>query len=164
MIHGNEKAGASLFSIVAAASICRSGNPLFFWSAYKMAKEEFYKEMEGMSFHRIQSADEITGDEPQIILMESESPEDLVASLSKIDAHRILFVKNFEVLPEALRKELLGRELLIIAGDLEEVLTKNAVQKFKTQIFFSPYPDIEIPPLNKYEGFVVGEGKAGLLL
>lgn len=166
MIHGNEKAGASLFSVNAAVSICKSGNTLFFWSAYPMAKEEFYKEVgaAGPGIRRIKSADEITGDEPRILVMEDESPEALSASLHKIDANRVLFVKNFEVLPEELRKELLKKELLVIAGDLKGVLAKEEVQRFRTQASFSLYPDVDIPAFQKYEGFIVGRGKIGLLL
>jgi hypothetical protein len=159
VIHGRERSGASLYAIIAAASIYRNGDGLFFWSAHHMAKEEFAKEMiPGRNIHRIDSADEITSRAPQVIIMENESPEVLGLSLAKLDPTRVLFVKNFETLPEELRKELLNRKLLMIAGDLEKAMTKEAIFKFETQIFFSPYPGVTLPPLGKYEGFIVGKG------
>ncbi len=164
VIHGREGSGASLFSIIAAASVCRNGDPLFFWSAYLMAKEEFRKEMvDGPTMRRIDGADEITGREPQVIVMENGIPEALGLSLPKLETQRVLFVKNFETLPETLRKELLDRKLLIIAGDLEKVLTENDILHFKTQIFFSPYLGITLPPLEKYEGFIIGKGTTTVL-
>ena len=96
LVHGKEGSGASLFSILVAVSLCRMGRPLFFWSAYPMAKEEFRKEFgEDVEMHSIQQASEITDAEPQIIVMENGDPEQLIAALPKIDSNRILFVKNF---------------------------------------------------------------------
>ena len=159
LIHGKERSGASLFSVVAVASLCNNGNLLFFWSAYPMAKDEFYKEIEGKpGIHRIKEVDEIASEEPQIIVMENEASGALSASLSRIDPDRIIFAKNFETLPESLRIELLKRKSLIVAGDVENMLTKDEFLKFRTQVFFSSYLGINMPTLEKYEGLIIRNG------
>ena len=84
--------------------------------------------------------------------------------LSEIDIGQTLFVKNFEVVPSETREVLLKRKLLIIAGDLEKILTKDEVLKFPTRIFFSPYPGIKIPVLKKYQSYMFLNNKNGKII
>jgi len=51
-IHGKEGSGASFFSVVMAALICRGGNPFFFWSAYWRKKNLGKNLMENQKFTR----------------------------------------------------------------------------------------------------------------
>jgi len=141
LIHGKEGCGASLFSVKLVAEFVKKGNPLIFWSAYPMAKQEFRKEFNNNI-------------EPHAKIIESENPVELGKVLSEIDAGQTLFIKNFEVIPSETREMLLKRKLLIIAGDLEKTLTKDEVLKFPTRIFFSSYPRIKIPALKKYQGYM----------
>jgi hypothetical protein len=146
VIHGKEGRGASLFSIKLVAEFVKNGKPLTFWSAYPMAKQEFRKEL---SNHI----------PPDVIFIESEDPLKLDKILSDIDAGKTLFVKNFEVIPSETKSKILRRNLLIIAGDLEGILTKEEILKFPTRIFFSPFLGIEIPVLEKYQGYMFSENK-----
>jgi len=116
-----------------------------------MAKQEFKKEL---------------GDNmpSSVIIIENENPAELNKILSEIDSGQTLFVKNFEVMPSEIKTELLRRKLLIIAGDLEKTLTKDEVLKFPTRIFFTSYPGIEIPKLEKYQGYIFSKSKAGKVL
>lgn len=146
LIHGKEGHGASFFSIKLVAGFVKKGNPFIFWSAYPMAKQEFRKELNN----------NVPSD---VIIIENENPAELNKILSQIDTGQTLFVKNFEVIPSETRKALLERKLLIIAGDLEKALTKDEVLKFPTRIFFSPYPEIKIPVLEKYQGYMFSKNK-----
>ncbi len=146
LIHGKEGHGASLFSVKLVAGFIKKGNPFIFWSAYPMAKQELKKELNN----------DVPSD---TIIIEDENPIELNKVLSEIDAGQTLFVKNFEVIPSETRKKLLERRLLIIAGDLEKTLTKEEVLKFPIRIFFSPYPGIEIPVLEKYQGYMFSKNK-----
>jgi len=47
VIHGEEGSGASLFFVKLVVTLAKAGNPLTFWSAYPMAKNEFLKELGG---------------------------------------------------------------------------------------------------------------------
>lgn len=150
LIHGKEKHGASYFSIKLVAGFVKQGNSLIFWSAYPMAKQEFRKELN----NNVPS---------NIIIIENENPAELNKILSEIDIGQTLFVKNFEIVPSKTREALLERKLLIIAGDLEKTLTKNEVLKFPVRIFFSPYPGIEIPTLEKYQGYMFSKDQGGII-
>jgi len=150
LIHGKEGHGASFFSIKMVAEFVKKGNPLIFWSRYPMAKQEFRKELN----------DNVPSD---VIIIENENPVELDKTLSEIYTGQTLFVKNFEVVPNETRKKLLERKLLIIAGDLEKALTKEEILKFPTRIFFSPYPGIEIPALEKYQGYIFFKNKSGVI-
>jgi hypothetical protein len=140
VIHGKKGSGASLFSVRLIAALAKVGNPIIFWSAYPMAKDEFRKEL-----------GEDLGQ--QITVIENEDPSQ-AAVLLKNDLDRIVFIKNFELIPENIRTELLKIKLLIISGDMENVLTVDQILKFPTRILFSVYLGINLPPLEKYEGFM----------
>jgi hypothetical protein len=164
VVHGKEGSGASLFSIVIAGLICRSGRSLCFWSAYPMAKEEFRNELNGTPhIHSVKSNSDITGEKPQVIIMENEDPGELVAALRKIDPDRVLFVKNFETLPEVARYSFLKRKAVVISGDLEGVVDTDTILKFPTRIFFSPFSGIDLPALEKYQGFMISPEKDGMV-
>ena len=113
-----------------------------------MAKQEFRKELD----NNVPS---------NVIIIENENPVELNKIISEIDTRQTFFVKNFEVFPKETLKKLLERKLLIVAGDIEKVLTKDEVLKFPTRIFFSPYPGIKIPSLDKYQGYIFSKNKNG---
>ena len=94
-----------------------------------------------------------------VIIVENENPAELSTIISQLDAEQTFFIKNFEVIPRETRKLLLEKKLLIIAGDLETILTKGEVLKFPTRIFFSSYPEIKIPALDKYQGYMFSKNK-----
>ena len=106
---------------------------------------------------------EITGQESQIVIMENGDPEALIAVLPKIDSSRVIFVKNFEILPEKVRNDLLKRKSLVISGDLQGIVTKDDILKFSTRIFFSPFPGVDLPVLEKYQGFMLSFEKKGIV-
>lgn len=140
LIHGKEGRGASFFSVKMVAEFAKK-NALIFWSAYPMAKQEFKKEL--------------NNNVPKnVIIIENENPAELDKIISEVDTGQTIFVKNFELIPEEISKKLLERELLIIAGDLEKVVVKDEVFKFPTRIFFSNFSGIEIPNLEKYQGYI----------
>lgn len=146
LIHGKEGHGASFFSVKLVAEFAKKGNPLVFWSAYHMAKDELKREL--------------NGNVPEYVkIIENENPTELDKVFSKIDSAQILFVKNFELVPKNLIEKILERKLLIICGDLEGILTKDQVLKFSTRIFFTPFLGIEIPKLEKYQGYIFSNNK-----
>jgi len=151
LIHGKEGHGASFFSIKMVAGFVKKGNPLIFWSAYSMAKQEFKKELNNNV-------------PPNVIIVENEDPAELNKIILEIDAGQTLFVKNFEIVPGETRKKLLERKLLIIAGDLKKTLTKDEVLKFPTRVFFTPYLGIEIPSLEKYQGYMFSKNNNGEII
>jgi len=148
LIHGREGHGASFFSVKMVAEFVKKGSPLIFWSGYHMAKDEFKKEFGGNIPEHVK-------------IIENENPVEIGATLENISEEQILFVKNFELVPNNLMEKILERKLLIICGDLEKALTKEEVLKFPTRIFFTPYPGIEIPELEKYQGYIFSKNKAG---
>jgi hypothetical protein len=150
LIHGKEGRGASFFSIKLVSGFVKKNNPLIFWSAYPMAKQEFKKELN----------DNVP---PNVIIIENENPAELNKILLEIDVGQTLFVKNFEVIPSEIRKMLLKRKLLVIAGDLEKALTRDEVLKFPIRIFFSPYLGIKIPNLKKYQGYIFSNNENGFV-
>lgn len=160
-VHGKEGNGASLFSVILAASVCRSGFPLLFWSAYPMAKEEFRKEI--LDAYFVQHADKIEDKEQQTIIIQNDDPNELIKASVKIMPERILFVKNFETVPREIQADLLKRKNLIISGDLEHTPARGALTAFPTRIFFSPFPGIALPELKKYEGFMLAADKSGFV-
>jgi len=145
VIHGKEGSGASFFSVKFIAELAKAGNAITFWSAYHMAKDEFRKEVGG----------ELN---QQITIIENEDPN-LTTELFKTDPNIILFVKNFEVIPEDIRTKLLKVRLLIISGNMENVLTKEQILEFPIKILFSEYPGVDLPSLEKYEGYMFSKNK-----
>ncbi len=127
-----------------------------------MAKEEFYKEFDGTA-HRIKTSAEINEVETQIIVMENGDPKELALALPKVEPGRIVFVKNFETVPKEIASDLLGRQYLIISGDMENVLPKDDVAIFPTRIFFSPYAGVDLPTLEKYQGYMLSTKKNGVI-
>lgn len=128
-----------------------------------MAKEELKKELSGSpAIHSIANADDISGDEPQIMIIEDGNPQELKEALGKVNPGRIVVAKNFETLPEVVRNTLIKRENCIISGDLEKVLTVEQISKFSTKIFFSPFLKMELPLLLQYQGFISYSGGTGI--
>jgi len=146
LIHGKEGCGASIFSIKLVAEFIKQGNPLVFWSAYSAAKETLNKEFNGTL-------------PSEITVIADENPQNLEAVLAKVHSNQTLFVKNFEVASKEIREKLLTKNLLIIAGDLENVLTKEEFLSFPTRILFSSFEGVDLPVLEKYQGYLFSKDK-----
>lgn len=139
VVHGKEGSGASFFSVMLAAALSRS-NDVLFWSAYQMAKDELRKEL--------------AGEEARVNIIDSGDPTELEKVVPRMDSGSILFIKNFETIPQIIREQLLVRRSLVISGDMENVLSLAALRLFTTKIFFSPYHDLDLPQLAKYQGHI----------
>ena len=73
------------FSIKLTTGFVKRGNPLIFWNAYPMAKQEFKKALN----------DNVP---PDVTIIGNENPAELDKILSKIGLGQTIFVKNFEVI------------------------------------------------------------------
>lgn len=169
LIHGIDKAGASLFSVTVATQFFLNNKKILFLTAYPMAKEEFLSQVAG------------SGKENQVFYL--ESPGDIsnvvhfngvivrsgdwklclavLETLSDIE-QRIIFIKNIEsILTKELFLAVKMRDKLILSGDVDKTgfAEEIIVLHFKTKIIFSPPKEnvgVDIPILDRYVGFIAG--------
>lgn len=147
LIHGKEGSGASLFSIITAALLCRAEQPVLFWSAYSAAKEELSKELNGNIPKNI-----------YIILEGIEDTSPFKEAIETSDPRTIIFAKNCELLPRDIVSRIITCDSFVLSGDFEKLIGVD-IDLFKTKIFFSPLfitGGIQIPILEKYEGYLFG--------
>ncbi len=142
LVHGKEGSGASLFTIVLAADLARAGEQIVLWSAYPMAKRALEEEL---------------GEDVFNVTMLAEGERALMEALPSVSVGRILVVKNCETLSTSALEAVTGLPTVIASGDLDAVKA-SAWDGFRTKVLFSPglHPVAAMPPLAKYEAFLMG--------
>ena len=158
LIHGGAGSGASLFSIsLLAEQFCLQGKKILFFSAQTMARDEF-----------LTQANQTTDN--QVIFIKSGDQDSFVhtiETLSDID-ERVIFVKNIEDYDEKVWQAIRDKQKIIVSGDIEDASLQDKLlqKKWETKIFFSQLPadlGIQLPPLERYQGYLIGSNKTGIV-
>ncbi|MBP6883973.1 MAG: hypothetical protein KBC06_01950 [Candidatus Pacebacteria bacterium] len=155
LIHGEDKAGASLFTITFAVNLFASGSKLLFLTGYEMAREEFLKQT--TSTHK--------GDDAVIFFLKDEVEEfaRYMTTLPDIN-DRVIVIKNIDLFDEKTFDLIGNKQKIIISGDINKCPYKNKIQQmnFVTKVLFSKLEDNEIPELQKYQGFLTQNHTSGI--
>jgi len=153
MIHGEDKSGASFYTICLAAKWFLQGNKVIFLCGYHMAQDSFEeqvgKEHVGAIFYTKEKAQE---------------QEFRMAVSKKFEDNMLLIIKNIELFgPEELSC-ISNFQNVIVSGDILRSTAKNEILKkeFATKIYFSELPSTNLPPLAKYEAFVISKNHQGI--
>lgn len=168
-----EKTGGSHFSITMVVDLFLQGSKILFLTAYPMAKDNFLEQV-GSDHSKIAfvtSVEELEkAKDAQVIILESGN-EILFNEVAKILPdlrERVILIKNMEVFSKAVFDVCLGLEKVILSGNIDTCIDKERISKkdFKTIIAFSK-PEIslpiEIPILEKYTGYLLGNNKSGIV-
>ncbi len=150
LIHGEDKAGASLFTITVAANLFAQGEKIIFLSGYPMAREEFFKQI---------------GTDQQVpFFIKDEIPQFIEAVKNLPDIkERVVVIKNIELFSEEILNLVSSFPKIIISGDINQCTFKSEVIAipFNSKVFFSPFENMELPELDKYQGFLESDSKTG---
>ncbi|MEK7654014.1 MAG: hypothetical protein AAB345_01890 [Patescibacteria group bacterium] len=149
LIHGEDKSGASLYTMSLAANLYSQGSKLLFLCGYKQAQEEFVKQVGSSN----QNANFLTKERAgnfKTLLAESTD--------------RIIFIKNIELFSDDIFDLVKENERLIISGDINQCSFKKKIleKSFTTKIFFTQLNGFDVPELQKYKGFLKSENLQGL--
>lgn len=144
LIHGEHGSGASLYTVTLAANFYAKGFPILFLCGFPMAEEEFVKQVgnydrEKVKFYTKEKVEEFK----KIIISENTN-------------NFVLVVKNIELFGEDIGDLVAGKHNVIISGDINKSEFKDKLldKNFTTQIYFSPFENVDLPQLNKYDGFI----------
>jgi hypothetical protein len=155
LIHGEDKAGASLFTITFAANLFTTGSKLLFLTGYEMAREEFVKQI-GIS--HVENND--------VIFCFKDSVNQFIEYLNTLSDinERIVIVKNIDLFNEEIFHLISNKQKIILSGDINKCGFKKAILgiKFKTKVMFSTLEGEKIPELQKYQGFLMHEDISGV--
>jgi len=75
----------------------------------------------------------------------------------------IIIIKNIELFSNDIFDLVSTRQKLIISGDVNKAIFKEKIlaKKYLTNILFSSLGNMDVPDLEKYEGFVMSETLQG---
>lgn len=168
-----DKTGGSHFSITLVVDLFLKGSKILFLTAYPMAKDNFLKQI-GQDHSKVASVTSVEALEKvkdsQVIILESGNEalfHEAVKMLPDLK-ERIILVKNMEVFGKAVFDICLNLEKIILSGNIDMCADKERVSKkdFRTIIAFSK-PEIslpiDVPALEKYTGFLLGDHKMGVV-
>ena len=150
LIHGENKAGASLFTVTVAANLFAQGEKIIFLSGYPMAREEFFKQVGVNQQVPFFIKDELS----QFIEAIKNSPD---------IKERIIIIKNVELFSEEIFDLVSSFPKIIISGDINQCSFKSEIldMTFNSKVFFSPLENTQLPELEKYQGFLESGSKTG---
>ena len=156
-----------------AVDLFLQGSKILFLTAYPMAKDNFLEQV-GSDHSKIAfvtSVEELEkAKDTQVIILESGN-ETLFNEVVKILPdlqERVILIKNMEVFSKAVFDVCLGLEKVILSGNIDTCTDEERISKkvFKIIIAFSQ-PEtslpIEIPTLEKYTGYLLGNNKSGIV-
>ena len=71
---------------------------------------------------------------------------------------------DIELFSEEVIQAVLKKEKFILSGDFNKCVIKDKIltEPFNTKIFFSPLPKIELPSLEKFQGYFISEHLKGV--
>lgn len=168
-----EKTGGSHFSITMVVDLFKSGSKILFLTAYPMAKENFLEQVgeDNSKIIFVSSVEELEkAKDYQVIMLESGN-ENLFLEVAKVLTDlqdRVVLIKNMEIFSEKVFDVCLNLKKVILSGHLDECIDKERINKkeYKTIIAFSK-PEIslpiEVPELEKYHGYMLGQDKKGIV-
>ncbi len=171
LIHYAPKAGGSHFSVTMVADLFLRGSKILFLTAYPMAKDNFLQQIKGDESKTAFITDESQlNSETQAIILESGNEKLFLQAIEKLDDldERVILVKNMEVFSDAVFDSCLKLQKIILSGDIDKCSAKKQIsdKQYKTIVLFSK-PEtplkVEPPELEKYTGYLWGDGKEGLV-
>ncbi len=153
LIHGEDKAGASLFTVSYIANLFARGSKLLCITGYHMARDEFYKQTNAPHSQNAVFC----------LKEEVEDFESYIKTLPDIE-ERVIVIKNIELFSEEVFNLVYSKQLLIISGDINKCVFKEKILnlKFKTKVLFSKLDKEEMPDLQKYQGFLANNQTSGI--
>ena len=168
-----DKTGGSHFSITLVVGLFLRGSKILFLTAYPMAKDNFLQQVgeDRSKIAFVTSVEELEkAKDVQVIILESGN-EALFNEAVKILPdlkERVILVKNMEVFGKIIFDTCLNMEKVILSGDIDKCADKERISKkdFITIIAFSKpeIPLIDVPALEKYTGFLIGDHKMGMVV
>ena len=152
LIHGEQGSGASLYTVSLAANFYHQGFPVLFLCGFSMAEEEFAKQV-GNEY----------GDKARFFTQEKVEEFKKILGSENVD-DMIIFIKNIELFGEDIFDLVARENNVIISGNISKSNIKEKIQakKFNTQMYFSPFENVEIPKLSKHDGFIISNGYKGI--
>ena len=168
-----EKTGGSHFSITMVADLFRYGSKILFLTAYPMAKDNFFEQV-GEDISKVAFVTSLEALDKakdfQVIILESGNEvlfNEVVKVLPDLQ-ERVVLVKNLEVFSEKVFDVCLNLEKVILSGHLDQCVDKKRISRkeYKSIIAFSKpeiYLPIEVPELEKYNGYMLGRTQSGIL-
>jgi hypothetical protein len=153
LIHGEDKSGASFYTISIAVNLFLKNLPIVFLCGYPMAEEEFRKQV-----------NQDYGKDRIIFYTKERISEFKEFVADQNNQERIIFIKNIELFDEDIFNLISSKNKIILSGDINKCSFKDKIlnKKFNTKIFFSPFNDVKLPALQKYEGFLVSSNSEGV--
>lgn len=152
LIHGEDHCGASMYAISLIANLFLEGSKIIVLCGYPMAEKQF-RDQVGVS------KGEITFFTKEYIL----DFKDKISLISNIDDY-IILLKNIELFDEEIFDFVSKHKKYIISGDFNKCIFQDKVldKGFRTKIFFSKFHGVDVPMLNKYEGYVISDKIKGV--
>ncbi len=149
LIHGEDKLGASLYTMSLAANLHSQGNKILFLCGYAQAREEFTKQVGEF--------------DDSATFFVKEGVENFKNTLPQ-SGDRIVIIKNIELFDENIFKLIKGAQNLIVSGDVGRCSFGKALTKetFATKVFFSELDGFDVPKLEKYAAFFTSKNLQGI--
>mgnify|MGYP001231045806 CR=1 FL=1 len=152
LIHGIEHVGSSQFTISLLADLYTQGSKILFFTGYQMAKDEFIKQV----------------GEPQdnrVIFVKGTEPSEFIQNVKELEdiSERVILIINVELFDQSIFDAVFEKNKLVVSGDIEKVPYKERLlsKKFNTKILFSPASFEQIPEIQQWSGYLIGEEKRG---
>ena len=153
LIHGEERSGASLYTVTLAVNLFSQGFLVVFLCGYPQAEEEFAKQVGGVFY------------KDQVVFYTKEKVLEFKEFvINPNNGKRIIFVKNIELFGEDVLDLVLAKDKIVLSGDVNKCDSKDQIfdTKFNTKIYFSNLDNVVLPALQKYEGFFVSGNLEGV--
>ncbi len=164
LVHGREHSGASLFPITVAAQLHKKGSKLLFFTAYPMAKDEFFAQLGDLvnTVFYLESREDIPkAGEFQTIVVKSGDEKLFLAVLEELPnlTEYIPFLKNVEVITEP---DIVGYATIhpsIIAGDITKSTFMDDLlsTEYVTKVMFTPVEGDSFAGIEKYQAKMSGK-------
>jgi hypothetical protein len=153
LIHGEEGSGASLFTISALADLYSQGSKIIALTGFSMANEEFCKQI----------GEQKTDKALFFIKDQTEKFIDFIKTQNDIN-ERIMLIKNIELQDKEVFDTVKNFEKIIISGDINNCPYKKILinKHFASKIYFSQF-DLSLPPLQKYQGYLISPSLNGIV-
>ncbi len=166
LISGQDKSGASFYTICLAANLYKAKKKIIFFCAYPMGVEEFMKQTaDGDGIEYVTAKTAIAGKTAIIVKPGDEELFAWVLQNTPDVTNRIIIIKNFEVHSSAVQKTVF-RDNFVISGDIDKSPEAGVLREkdFASNIFFSKpswldSKDWQQP--EKYQAVIKGKNYSG---
>ncbi len=154
LIHGEDKAGGSLFTISTIANLFKNGSKLLCLTGYRMARDEFYKQINSLQ-------------DSNAVFYSQEQVEDFAKDIKTLPdiGERVVLIKNIDLLSEEIFNLVSTKQKCIISGDINRCVFKDKIlnKMFKTKVLFSKLEGMGMPDLQRYQGLMVKSNLTGII-